>query len=152
MVGTLSTPPRASAYAVPEAALARWVRERLRRSCRADGGTVYTFALSGSTCNNMGVALEAVMTVEVAADGRIEAATARPAATDAACGAMCAAQGNGCRFLSEVGGCDDVVGLTLGEAAFRDWQEEPSGCFCTPGNRRHKWRNVFQALHYAVTR
>jgi len=63
---------------------------------------------------------------------------------------MCAAQSVGRSFLADVGGCDEVIGLTLEEAAFRNCEEEPSGCFCTPGNRRHKWRNVFQALHYAV--
>jgi len=91
-------------------------------------------------------------TVTLDADGRIESATAAPVPTDGGCDAMCAAQGNGRRFLAEFGACDDVVGMTLREAAFRDWQDEPSGCFCTAGNRRHKWRNVFQTLHYALTR
>src|SRR5687768_5981308 len=68
MVITLSSPPRSSAYAVPVAALARWARERLRRTARADGGTVHTFALSGSTCNN--IPLEVLTTVEVGVDGR----------------------------------------------------------------------------------
>jgi len=139
----------AKTYAVAEKALRRWVTERLRRQQRADGATTYTFLLSGSTCGN--VPLEAVMSVTVDADGRIEAASSSPVSASSGCGAMCAANGNGCRFLETVGGCDEVVGLTLEEAAFRKWEVEPSGCFCTAGNRRHKWRNVFQALHFAET-
>jgi hypothetical protein len=142
-------PPPTTSYAIGEAALRRWVTQRLRSDARADGGIVYSFTLSGSTCN--GVPLEALMTVTLDAAGRIEAAAARPAAGDAGCGAMCAAHGDGCRFLGDLGGCDAAVGLTLDEAAFQDWHAEPSGCFCTAGNRRHKWRNVFQALHYAAT-
>jgi hypothetical protein len=148
---TLASTPEKPAYAIPERAIRTWVTERLRRQPRAHGGVLYSFTLSGSTCNNMGVPLEVIMTVAVGADGRIEAATSRPAAADFGCRAMCAAQGDGRRFFGEVGGCEEAIGLTLEQAAFRQWEEEPSGCFCTPGNRRHKWRNVFQTLHYAAT-
>ncbi|HEV2292843.1 MAG TPA: hypothetical protein VGR35_03255 [Tepidisphaeraceae bacterium] len=134
---------------MPEKALRRWATQRLRRAHRADGGVDYVFLLSGSTCNN--VPIEAVMTVRLDAAGRIEAASSRSARSDIGCDAMCAAERSGAKFLSDMGTCDEAVGLTLDEAAFRDWSEEPSGCFCTAGNRRHKWRNVFQAWHYAAT-
>ena len=143
---TVSLPVSESKYAVAEKALRRWATERVRRTPRAGGGDVYTFALTGSTCTNRPI--ELVMTVEVGADGRISAATARPAPHDTSCDAMCAAAGDARRFLADAGRCDDAVGLTLEEAGFRGWQVEPSGCFCTPGNRLHKWRNVFQTLHY----
>ena len=140
-----------SSYAIPATALRRWASERLQSDKRDDGGVVYRFTLSGSTCNNMGRALEVEMIVTVGANGRIEAATARPAAGDNGCDAMCAAEGNGKRFLTEFGGCSEAVGLTLAEAAFRDWRHEMSGCFCSEGNRRHKWRNAFQTIHFAAT-
>ena len=146
-----SSAPPPPTYAIAERALRRWVEERLQRQLRADGGAVYSFALSGSTCNNMGMPLEVEMIVTANADGRIESARAYPSASDRGCHLMCAANGNATQFFTDVGDCPDVVGLTLREAAFRDWEVEPSGCFCTPGNRRHKWRNVFQALHYATT-
>ena len=44
-----------------------------------------------------------------------------------------------------------IFRLTLEQAAFHQWDVEASGCFCTAGHRLHKWRNVFQALHYAAT-
>jgi hypothetical protein len=138
-------------YAIAETALRRWASQRLRCEPRADGGAVYTFAMSGSTCNNMGVPLEVLMTVSVDARGRIESATSQPAPADTGCSAMCAANCNGRQFFADCGQCDEAIGLTLHQAASRDWQAEPSGCFCTPGNRRHKWRNVFQTLHYAAT-
>jgi hypothetical protein len=138
-------------YAVAEKALRRWARERLRRENRSDGGVVYSFALSGSTCNNMGRPIEVTMTVAVGPDALIESTSAAPAENDNGCDAMCAAAGAGRDFLAGVGACDEAIGLTLEQAASRDWQESPSGCFCTPANRRHKWRNVFQALHYAMT-
>ena len=138
-------------YAVAEKALRRWAAERVRHAPRDDGGAVYTFALTGSTCTNR--PLEVLMTVELGPDGRIVSATSQPAPHDAGCDAMCAAAAaaacDGRQFLAEFGGCDEAVGLTLAEAAFRDWPVEPSGCFCTPGNRLHKWRNVFQTLHYS---
>ena len=144
-----SAGPR-NAYAVPERALQRWVLERLRRQERAGGrGAIYSFALSGSTCNS--IPLEVVMTVVVGADGRIERAAARPAAGDGGCAAMCAVMTEGSAFLDGVGDCGEAVGLTLEQAAFGHWDVETSGCFCTAGHRAHKWRNVFQALHYAET-
>ena len=135
-------------HAIAETALRRWAAHRLRRELRPDGGITFAFTLSGSTCNNL--PLEVIMTVAVDAAGRIESASARPAASDRGCDAMCSAQGNGARFLKEAGDCKEVIGLTIAEAAARDWLEEPSGCFCNPGNRRHKWRNVFQTIHYAL--
>ena len=150
----MSIAPPLSLYVIPEKALRRWAGERLCREAGADGRTVWRFAMSGSTCGN--VPIEVAMTVVTGADGRIESATARPVAGDTGCGAMCgavaAASCNGREFLHEFGNCDDVVGLTLHDAAFRDWHPEPSGCFCTPGHRRHKWRSVFQTIHFAATR
>ena len=143
--------PQQPAYAVGEAALRKWATQRLRLEPGPDRATVYSFTVSGSTCTNMGVPLEAVMTVVVGADGRIEAASTRPASGDVGCDAMCAAACDARRFFAGVGCCPEALGLTLHEAAFRDWQPGPSGCFCTEGNRRHKWRNVFQVLHYAAT-
>ena len=136
-------------YSIPETALRRWVEQRVRSEPRAGGGVRYTFALSGSTCTNR--PLEAVMTVILDRDGRITGASSRPAVGDAGCGLTCAANGDGGRFLADVGACEEAIGLTLEHAAFRNWHAEPSGCFCTAGNRRHKWRNVFQTLHYALT-
>ena len=138
-------------YSIPEKALRRWITERVRCEPRAGGGSVYSFLVSGSTCSNMGLPLEALMTVSLDADGRVASATSHPTPGDRGCDAMCAADKSACRFFAEFGCCDEVIGLTLHEAAFQDWREEPSGCFCTPGNRRHKWRNVFQTLHYAGT-
>jgi hypothetical protein len=146
---TVSLPISGPEYAVAEKALRRWAAERLRRAPREGGGSVYTFALTGSTCTNR--PLEVLMTVELGPDGRIASATSQPAPHDAGCDAMCAAVGcDGRQFLAESGRCHEAVGLTLAEAAFRDWPVEPSGCFCTSGNRLHKWRNVFQTLHYAT--
>jgi hypothetical protein len=149
---TIASLPQFSQYAVSERALQKWVAERLRVQRGDDGGVIYTFALSGSTCTNR--PLEVVMTVTISADGRIESATAQPAVSDTGCDAMCGAAnnaGDGRQFLAAFGDCGEVLGLTLREAAFREWNAEPSGCFCTAGNRRHKWRNVFQALHYYQT-
>jgi len=135
-------------YAVPEKALRRWVAERLGHGRREDGAIVYTFALTGSTCTNQ--PLDVVMRVVVSADGRIESTSATPAAADFGCDVMCASGGDGRKFLKHVGGCDEAVGMTLEQAAFHPWHVEPSGCFCSAGNRVHKWRNVFQAIHFAA--
>jgi hypothetical protein len=136
------------AYAVPEKALRRWVADRLRSGKQPDGATVYTFALTGSTCTNQPI--DVLMTVVVAADRRIEGTSALPAARDLGCDVMCAAGGDGRKFLKHVGACDEAVGMTLEQAAFFPWNVEPSGCFCSAGNRLHKWRNVFQAIHFAA--
>ena len=141
-VSSSSSPRDKSLYAIPQTALQRWARDRVERELCPDGGIVYQFMLSGSTCTN--VPLNVVMTVRLNAEGRIESATSHPAHGDPGWAAMCGSS-------PDIGRCDEAIGLTLDEAAFRDWQEEPSGCFCSAGNRRHKWRNVFQTLHYALT-
>jgi hypothetical protein len=137
-------------YSISPRALQRWSDERLHIQRRPDGGTVYSFLLSGSTCNNMGMPIEVEMIVTTDADGRIESARSYPSANDRGCHLMCAANGNATSFFTETGECSDVIGQTIEQAAFREWDVEPSGCFCTAGNRRHKWRNVFQTLHYAM--
>jgi hypothetical protein len=143
--------PEKPVYAVAEKALLRWAKERLRRNPRPNGGMAYSFAMSGSTCTNMGRPIEVVMNIEVGADGRIEGAFIRPAEGDIGWNSMCATSKNADRFLAEAGDCADVIGLTLREAAFREWNVEESGCFCVEGNRRHKWRNTFQAIYFAET-
>src|SRR5688500_12299509 len=97
------------AYAINEKAVRAWATQRLRRERHADGGTTYSFTVSGSTCNNMGVALEVVMTVDVGADGRIVAACSRPAAADSGCNAMCAAGCDARAFFADFGGCPQVL-------------------------------------------
>src|SRR5690349_24173593 len=72
-----------AAYPVVEKALRRWASERVQRATRDDGGTEYTFHLSGSTCTN--VALDVLMTVSVDASGRIESAVCNPAPGDKGC-------------------------------------------------------------------
>ena len=138
-------------FAVAEKALRRWVRERLRRSPRPAGGTIFSFVVSGSTCNNMGLPIEALMTAEVDVRGKIVSASVQPLPGDVGWVAMCAAGTDPARFFSDATGCPEAIGLSLREAAFCDWNVEPSGCFCTAGNRLHKWRNTFQAIHYAET-
>src|SRR5829696_5560112 len=110
------------AYAVAPKALRRWAGERLRRERRDDGRTVYSFAISGSTCNNR--PLDVVMTVTLDPGGRIESATSQPAPSDAGCDATCAAHLDGRRFLAEFGSCEEAVGLELRDAAFRNWEAE----------------------------
>ena len=147
-----TTSSSSSAYSISPRALQRWTDERLHIQRRPDGGTVYSFVLSGSTCNNMGMPVEVEMIVTTDADGRIESARSYPSASDRGCHLMCAANGNATQFFTATGECGDVIGQTIEQAAFREWDVEPSGCFCTAGNRRHKWRNVFQTLHYAIQR
>jgi hypothetical protein len=144
--------PEKPSYAIAEKALQRWVKERLRREPRAEGGSVFSFTFSGTTCSNTGLPLEVMMTIATDPEGKIVAASSHPGQTDTGCNSMCACaiDKNGSRFLAEMGGGDEAIGLTLSEAAFRNWEAEPSGCFCTAGNRRHKWRNAFQTLHYAA--
>ena len=144
-------PPSNPAYAVAEKTLARWARERLRRRPGPAGGVIYIFAMSGSTCTNMGLPIEAEMTVHVDATGRVTATALQPAAADPGPQAMCAAAVDPGRFFTEIATRTEAVGLTLDEAAFRDWSVEVSGCLCTAGHRRHKWRNAFQTIHFAIT-
>jgi hypothetical protein len=151
---TIHLPTRSASadYAIAERALRRWANERVTTHPRADGGMTCSFLLSGSTCNNMGMPIEVEMIVTTDGEGRIESARAYPSANDRGCHLMCGANGDATRFFTDAGDCREVIGLTIEQAAFRDWQVEPSGCFCTAGNRRHKWRNVFQTLHYTINK
>lgn len=134
-------------YAVAPKTLDRWARERLRCRPTAAGGRLYSFMVSGSTCTNIPIEIE--MTVEVDATTRIQAASFAPTAADSGSRSMCAATVDPAPFFARVGHCAEALGLTLAEAAFRDWDVEVSGCLCTAGHRRHKWRNAFQTIHYA---
>ena len=139
-------------YAISRKALERWAKERLKLVPSDEGDRAYRFSLSGSTCSNMGLPIKAEMVVEMNEEDRIVKTSTKPSPGDIGLGKMCAAKENGAGFIEGVGSLEEAHGMTIEEAAFHPWEIAPSGCFCSRENRLHKWRNVLQTIHYAISK
>lgn len=140
-------------YAFPEKALNRWAKELLDVS-HQDGGVVQgRFRFQGGTCGNGGTPLSYVFAVELKrteAGYRIEASACYPESNDSGHRAMCAYVKNPGGFTSTVEHFRPLVGGTLDEALAWKPSTSPAGCLCTTDSLNHKWRMVFQTLHFKL--
>ncbi|MGB9456127.1 MAG: hypothetical protein WCB12_08800 [Bryobacteraceae bacterium] len=142
----------ASGYSTNRKALRRWAAERLTISRRDDGTTGARFRYQGTTCTNMGRALEFDYHVSL---GRREEgypvleARCGPAPGDTGHTFMCQYDADG-RLLAAVDAEKPLLGRPLHEVL--QWQRPPSaaGCYCEPASRQHKWGLVFETIHYAL--
>lgn len=152
-------------YPVAEAALAKWVRERLVRfdpATRADGRANsgrglenFVFRYTGSTCSNGGSAFEAHMYVCVDAappsDGGscvVDAWIEFPPHTIESAARMCAARNGLFARLSEPA---PFCGRPLEDVVQEKAPMNYAGCFCTQPMINEKWKQALSTVHYALT-
>lgn len=143
-------------YAFPERALARWSRERLSVTPSPDGTLHTRFRFDGTTCSSLGLALRFDYRVELRPDPsvgyRIAGCSTEPAEGDTAHRMMCAYRADPDGFRTAVRTEAPLVGQPLEDALRWTPDVSPSGCLCLAPHRDHKWRMVFQTLHYALGR
>ena len=74
----------------------------------------------------------------------------RPAPEDTAHRAMCAYQAEAAGFMRAMAKPPAMLGKRLEESL--SWKPETNraACLCSDANRNHKWRMVFQTIHYAL--
>jgi hypothetical protein len=148
---SVSTP---APYAFPERALAKWSRERLRVVRAAGGRVLARFRFDGKTCSSMGRAFAIDYEVELERDAaeklRITAASCVPAAGDTGHELMCAYMADRAKF-PQAWNQAPLLGQALDAAISWAPEESPAPCLCVLASQNHKWRIVYQTIHYAAS-
>ncbi|HUA37227.1 MAG TPA: hypothetical protein VMA35_02370 [Candidatus Sulfopaludibacter sp.] len=142
-------------YTTNPRALAKWVGERLHLEFLDDGAVTARFRYEGTTCSNMGRALEYDYHVKLAPrEGcyRILEMHCVPAPGDTGHRFQCEYLNNAEALTRAIAGEKPLLGRPLNEVL--NWQREynPSGCFCDLPRREHKWGLVLEAIHFALAR
>ena len=140
-------------YSVAARALRKWSEERLELRVLPDHSVEARFRYSGTTCSNLGRPLEYdhCLKLESAEAGyKIVEMSCTPAPGDAGHAYMCA-------YLSEARLLEQAIALEkpllgrpLNEVLSWQRQFSPSGCYCDPISRSHKWGLVLEVIHYAL--
>ncbi len=147
-------PPASPAvYSVNERALRKWAAERVRIERRDDGSVGATFRFAGTTCTNLGQPLAFEYRVELGApaDGYLLlAADCRPAPGDRGHTQMCAYLTGGPALLQAIAAAPPLLGRPLDDVLAWRRAASPSGCYCQPESRDHKWGLALEAIHYAL--
>lgn len=140
-------------YAYPKRTLVRWKEKRLTLLAQADGKLEATFQADGSTCTNMGTPLIFVFRVSLQKKGddyEITEVSCTPAENHKGYQSMCAYLSNPDRFMTNLDEYRPLVGKPLSDALTWDASISPAGCLCTRPSQDHKWRIVFQTIHFAL--
>jgi len=139
-------------YSTNRKALRRWAAERLTISQRDDGTSDARFRYQGTTCTNMGRPLEFDYHVSL---GRREEgypileARCAPAPGDTGHTFMCQYDADG-KLLAAVDAEKPLLGRPLHEVLAWQRPSDPTGCYCEPASRQHKWGLVLETIHYAL--
>src|SRR5690606_28116762 len=80
----------------------------------------------------------------------IRDAECRPAEGDEGYKAMCAYLSSGDALLEEIAAEKPLLGRPFDEVLRWQRAAAPSGCYCSPASREHKWGLALEAIHYAL--
>jgi len=142
-------------YSLSAHALRKWTEERLTLSVLADGSVEAHFNYEGTTCSNLGRPLYFHYYVRLGPpedNYRVERAQCLPSPTDDGHKYMCEYLDKGDPFVSSIISEQPLLGEPLEEVLMWERRHSPSGCFCEPESRQHKWGLVFEVIHYALSR
>ena len=142
-------------YTINPRALEKWSKERLRLKFLPNGAVEARFRYEGTTCSNMGRALEFDYLVELASpedDYRILKMSCAPAAGDTGHQSQCEYLNNAEALMRAIATEKPLLGRPLDKVL--DWKRghDPSGCFCDLARREHKWGLVLEVIHFALAR
>jgi hypothetical protein len=142
-----------AAYSTNRKALKRWAGERLSMCETPDGSTDVVFRYDGTTCTNMGWPLQFVYNVKLGprAEGYpILEQRCSPASGDTGHTRMCQYLENPSRLMAAIDHEKPLNSKRLEEALTWRPESNSAGCFCTSTSRDHKWKLVFETIHYAI--
>jgi len=140
-------------YSTNERALRKWSADRLRLQPRADGSIEALFRYEGTTCSNMGRALEfdyRVVLSGAESGHRILEATCAPAPEDEGYKFMCEYIADAETFMARIGSEKPMVGKPLNDVLAWKRVYNPSACYCAADSREHKWGLVFEVIHHTL--
>ncbi len=140
-------------YTVNSKALRRWAAERVRIERRPDGNTLATFRYDGTTCSNMGRPLAFDYTVLLGPEEHgfpICEQSCAPAPGDTGHRHMCQYLTNPEALMSAIAREKPLRGEPLANVLSWKRPATPSGCYCDPAAREHKWGLVLETIHFKL--
>jgi hypothetical protein len=158
--GTAASEPRlpldvAARYSVNTKALHRWAAERLTLDARADGAIDARFRYEGTTCTNMGRALEFHYHVRLGSRDEgypILEQRCEPAPNDRGHAQMCRYLTDAASLMQAIHDERPLLGRPLDDVIGWSRASAPAGCYCEPHSRAYKWGLVLETLHFALAR
>jgi len=142
-------------YTINPRALGKWSKERLQLDFLRDGAVEARFRYEGTTCSNMGRALEFDYRVKLAPpedDYRILEMHCAPAPGDTGHQFQCEYLNDSDALTHSIAGEKLLLGKPLNDVLTWERPWNPSGCYCDAERRAHKWGLVFEVIHYALVR
>jgi hypothetical protein len=140
-------------YTINPRALEKWSRERLKLKIARDGTVTAGFRYEGTTCSNMGRALEFEYRVKLAPPAdqyRILEMHCAPAPDDTGHQFQCEYLNDAEALMRNIAGEKPLLGRPLNEVLTWKREYNPSGCFCDLPRREHKWGLVLEVIHFAL--
>jgi hypothetical protein len=141
-------------YSVNPRALAKWAKERVQLTTRADGRIAARFRFDGTTCSNMGqpLAFDYSVTLGTADEGfPIHETDCRPADADEGHKKMCSYLSDAPGLMQAIATEKPLLGRPLGDVLTWTRTAAPAGCHCDAASRTHKWGLAFEAIHFALS-
>jgi len=142
-----------ASYSVNPRALRKWSEERLQLKSLPDGSIEARFRYEGTTCSNLGRSLEYDYHLRLSSAGdeyRIVHAACVPAPGDTGHAAQCEYLNNPDVFMDDVASDQPLFGRPINDVLNWKRQFDPSGCYCSPAGRAHKWGLALEVVHYAL--
>ena len=142
-------------YTINPRALEKWSKERLQLDLLRDGSVEARFRYEGTTCSNMGRALEFDYRVKLAPPEehyRILETHCAPAPGDTGHQCQCEYLANAEAFMRSIAGEKPLLGKSLNDVLTWERSWNPSGCYCDAERRAHKWGLVLEVIHFALRR
>lgn len=142
-------------YSVNPRALEKWANERLTFNDLSDEKIVANFRFEGTTCSNMGRSLEFDYTIilgPVAEELKILETHCKPSEGDTGHTSMCQYLKSPEALMTDIENEIPLIGKPLEHIFEWKFSSNPSGCYCTPSAREHKWALVLQVLHFALVK
>jgi len=142
-----------ASYSVNAKALRRWTEGRLTLDTHADGVVSAVFRFEGTTCTNMGRALEFDyhVTLGPRQDGYpILEERCEPAPGDRGHMHMCRYLTASASLMAAIRDERPLAGRPLNDVLTWPRAASSSGCYCEPAGRTHKWGLVLETIHYAL--
>ncbi|MFA6541095.1 MAG: hypothetical protein WCT99_05785, partial [Bacteroidota bacterium] len=142
-------------YSFNHKALEKWSNERLRLQFNNDDSIEAVFRYEGTTCSNMGRALEFEYRITIGSPEnkyKIIFAECSPAPDDTGHTMMCQYLEDPGSLMNAIADEKPLIGKPLNDVLSWHREYHPSACYCRTASRKYKWGLVFEVLHYALTK
>jgi hypothetical protein len=153
MFSTTAQLDRSARYTINTSALARWAAERLTITNNPNGTTDALFRYEGKTCSNLGRPILFDYRVQLGSPENgypICQQSCGPAPGDQGYQAMCAFMENPEHLMAAVDTEKPLLGQPLDRVLSWNPSASAAGCYCQASDRMHKWRLVFETIHFAL--